>query len=141
MKTALRAGAILVLLATNSWASANLNLSKSNVNRIQTKGTLVTASTSIAGAVSQIVYQTPSAGDFLLTQICTGIAAGGTLVQVGGVGIAQVGSGLCQTFTPGMFLSPDQVVTCTTFAAETNSFCTITGLLGAPPLATPTPRP
>lgn len=141
MKTAILVGASIFLFATSSWAASNLNLSKSNVNRIQMRGTAVTASTTISGSVSQIVYTTPAAGDFLLTQICTGTVEGGTLVHVGGVGIAQVGSGFCQTFGSGMLLPPDQVVTCTTFAAGASSFCTITGVLGPPPPPTPTPRP
>lgn len=141
MKTALLVGAIISLCVTSSLASIALNSSRSNIYRIQIRGTAVTASTNISGAVAQTVYRTPAAGDFLLTQVCAGLVDGGTLVQVGGVGIAQVGSGLCQTFTPGMILPPDSVVTCTTFAADANSFCTITGILGPPPPPTPTPQP
>ncbi len=136
--TPLLVGAIIGLCAMSSWAGSNLNLSKSNVNREFPGASYVTASTNISGSVSQIVYQTPAGPDFILTQVCAGLATGGTLIQVGGVGIAQVGSGLCQTFTPGMVLSPDQTVTCTTFAADASSFCAITGILGRVP---PTPRP
>jgi hypothetical protein len=140
MKTVLRVGAILVLLVTCAWAGANLNLSKSNINRLS-RATLVSVSTTFSGAVSQIVYSTPSSGDFVLTQVCTGTSNGGVLVQIGGVSIAQVASGNCQTF-PGLLLPPDQSLTCTSFDAEaTNNFCTITGLLGpAAPQPTPTPR-
>ena len=116
MKTTLLVGMVIGLLATSSWATSNLNLSKSNVTRIFLRGTIVTASTDISGAVSQIVYRTPASGDFILTQACTGLAPGGTLLQVGGVSLVQLGSGQCQTFTPGTVLPPDQVVTCTTFA-------------------------
>lgn len=140
MKTAILVGSIIGLSATSCWAGSNLNLSKSNVNRTS-RGIYVTASTNISGSVSQIVYQTPATGDFILTQVCTGLATGGMLLQVAGVGIAHVGSGLCQTFTPGMILSPDQVVTCTTFAADASSFCAITGILAPSPPSTPTPRP
>lgn len=137
MKTLLRVGAIVVLLVTCAWAASNLNLSKSNVNRLS-RATLVSVTTTLSGGVAQIVYSTPSSGDFVLTQVCTGSSNGGVLVQIGGVSIAQVPSGNCQTF-PGLLLPPDQLLTCTSFEA-TNTFCTITGLLapGTPP--TPTPR-
>jgi hypothetical protein len=138
MKTTLLVGAIIGLFATSSWAASNLNLSKSNVNRVFPKGQFVTASSDISGAVSQLVYTTPPTGDFILTQVCTGVVTGGTLVQVGGVRVAQIGSGLCQTFTPGMAVSNDQNVTCTTFAEDANTFCTITGVLEPP---APKPRP
>lgn len=140
MKTLLRVGAIVVLLVPCAWAGSNLNLSKSNVNRLS-RATLVSVSTTFSGAVSQIVYNTPSSGDFVLTQMCTGISNGGVLVQIGGVSVAQVGSGNCQTFS-GLLLPPNQVLTCTSFDPEaTNNFCTISGLLGpATPQPTPTPR-
>ena len=144
MKTALLVGTLIGVLATSSWAGSNLNLSKSNINRIMLRGTVVTASTDISGAVSQIVYRTPASGDFILTQACTGLVPGGTLLQVGGVSLAQLGSGQCQTFTPGTVLPPDEVVTCTTFAPEATTFCTISGLLGPQvptPLPTLTPHP
>jgi hypothetical protein len=133
MKTTLLVAVTIGLLATSSWATSNLNLSKSNINREFPRGQFVTASTDFSGAVSQIVYTTPPTGDFILTQVCTGLATGGTLVQVGGVRIAQVGSGLCQTFTPGTVLLPGQVVTCTTFDADASTFCTITGVLQPSP--------
>lgn len=129
MRTAFLAAAIVGLFATNSWAASNLNLSKSNINREFPRGQFVTASTNISGAVSQIVYTTPATGDFVLSQVCVGLATGGVLLQVGGVGIAQVGSGLCQTFTPGAVLAPDQVVTCTTVDSEARTFCMINGVL------------
>jgi hypothetical protein len=137
MKTALLVGATIGLFATSSWAASNLNLAKSNVNRAFPKGKFLTASVDISGAVSALVYTTPPTGDFILTQVCTGLATGGTLVQVGGVRIAQVGSGLCQTFTPGLAVANDQNVTCTTFAEDANTFCTITGVLEPP---APAPR-
>ena len=139
MRTVFRVGAIVVLLVTCAWAASNLNLSKSNINRLS-RATLVSVSTTVSGAVSQIVYTTPASGDFVLTQVCTGIATGGVLVQIGGVSIAQVGSGTCQTF-PGLLLPPAQLLTCTAFDPEaTNNFCTITGLLGPATPPTPTPR-
>ena len=82
MKIAILAGAIIFLFATNSWA-ASVNTTRSNTFKIEQRGTIVTASTSISGAVSQIVYTTPATGDFVLTQVCVGLASGGVLLQVG----------------------------------------------------------
>ena len=76
MKILLRVGVIVVLFVTCAWATSNLNLSKSNINRLS-RATLVSASTTLSGAISQIVYRTPSSGDFVLTQVCTGISNGG----------------------------------------------------------------
>ena len=138
MKRTFLIGATVALFATTCWAASNLNLSKSNINREFPRGSYVSASANIAGAVSQIVYRTPANADFILMQVCTGVVTGGTLIQAGGVNIAQVGSGLCQTFTPGIVLPPDEAVTCTTFAEDASTFCTIAGIVGPP---TPTPRP
>ena len=140
MKAILWSAVIVRLLATSCWAGSNLNLSKSNINRISQRGTFVTANADITGAVSRIVYTVPTNQDFLLTQACAGPAEGGVLIEVGGVGIAQVGSGLCQTFNPGVILTSEQLLVCTSFAAAQNSFCMISGILG-PVNPTPTPRP
>lgn len=138
MKKTVLVGATVGLFATTAWATSNLNLSKSNINREFPRASYVSASANITGAVSQIVYRTPPNADFILMQVCTGVATGGTLIQAGGVNIAQVGSGTCQAFTPGMVLPLDQAVTCTTFAEDANTFCTIAGIVGPP---TPTPPP
>ena len=140
MKIALSIAVLIGLLATSCWATSNLNLSKSNVNRIMQRGTFVSANADISGAVSRIVYTVPTNQDFLLTQACAGPAEGGVLIEVGGVGIAQVSSGLCQTFNPGVILTSEQLLVCTSFAAAQNSFCMISGILG-PVNPTPTPRP
>jgi len=137
MRTGLLVCAVIGLCATTSRATT-LNTTRSNTFKAFPRGMLVTASTEISGAASQVVYRTPATGDFILTQVCTGLAPGGTLFQVGGNGIAQVGSGLCQTFTPGMALPKDEVVTCTTFSADAASFCTITGIQEPAP---PAPQP
>jgi len=121
----------------NSWAASNLNLSKSNVNRVLLRGKLVTASTDIEAESTRIVYKTPAEGDFVLTQACVGRTEAGVLLQVDGGTIAHLGSGVCQTFTPGLVIAPDKELFCSS-AAET--FCTITGLLNeASPPATPRP--
>jgi hypothetical protein len=142
MKTLLRVGAAVVLLVTSAWAQSNLNLSKSNINRLS-RGTLVTASTSVSATAGQFLYRTPAAGDFVLTQVC----AGSTTVsdyfvfQIGGVSIAQVGSGVCQTFSPGLILTPDQPLTCgSSDIFSRGSFCTITGIQEPASPPTPTPR-
>ena len=139
MKTFLRAVAVVVLVATSAWATSNLNLSKSNINRLAV-GKLLSASVNLVGQASFLVYTTPADADAVLTQVCVGNAAGGVLVQVGGVGIAQVGSGACQTFSPGLILARDAPLTCTTVDPEANSFCAIAGILGLAYPPTPTPR-
>ena len=134
MRTALLVGVIIGCLATNASATSNLNLSKSNINREFPGGQFVTATADISGAVSQLIYTIPPSGDFVLTQICTGISDGGVLVQASAMKIAYVGSGLCQVFTPGVILSPGQRVTCTTFS-DAATFCTIMGVFGPVPPA------
>ncbi len=139
-KAILQVVAFLALSAAGAWATSNLNLSKSNINRQFPRAAVVTASSDINGARAQLVYTTPADSDFLLTQVCVGAAAGGVLVQAGGASIVLVPSGQCQTFSPGAILPPGQPVTCTTFAEEANTFCSITGLLG-PAARTPTVTP
>ncbi|MFN8643212.1 MAG: hypothetical protein U0802_16715 [Candidatus Binatia bacterium] len=135
----MRAVAAVVLLATGAWAASNLNLSKSNINRLAV-GKLLSASVNLVGQVSALVYTTPADADVVLTQVCVGKAAGGVLVQIAGVGIAQVGSGSCQTFSPGLILTRDAPLSCTSFDPETSSFCSITGIVGLASPPTPTPR-
>lgn len=138
MKLVLRIAALVSLVATSAWAGSNLNLSKSNINRVMMRGTLVSATATITGAMSALLYTVPTGRDFILTQACTGSAEGGILLEVGGAGLAQLGTGLCQTFNPGILLPVDQPLSCTSFSASVNTFCMITGILG-PPNATPTP--
>ena len=137
MKLSLLVLAMVALAVTNAWGTT-LNTTRSNTFREFPRTTLVTASIDISGAVSQVVYKTPATSDFILTGVCTGSASGGILLQAGDLKVAQVGSGSCVAFTPGMVLPPDQLVSCTTFAEDADTFCTITGILGAP---APTPRP
>ncbi len=139
--------AFLALMATSARATSNLNLSKSNINRLQRGGTLVTATTDVRGETPSVVYTTPANADFVVTQICAGPINGGVFLGSGWpvppspVRLAFVGGGQCQTFTPGMPLPPNQTVTCAaSFDFEATTFCTITGIL-SPPLPTATPRP
>lgn len=140
MKTLSWSAALVVLLVASAWAASNLNLSKSNINRLR-GSRLVRASVDLHGQASYLVYSTPADADFVLTDVCVGNAAGGVLVAIGGDGLVQLASGACQHFSPGMILPPDAPLTCTAFDPETNGFCTISGTLGLPFPATPTPRP
>ena len=138
LRAAIALALLGVLLASGAWATSNLNLSKSNINRIN-RGNLVTASVDVVGQVSSLVYTTPTNADFVLTNVCAGPVNGGTLVQVGGVKLLQIAGNACQSFNPGMLLPPGASVSCTSFDAEATSFCTITGMQGLPFPATPTP--
>jgi len=140
MRRALPLAAIAALFATSVWATSNLNLSKSNINRTFPRTQFVTASVDVSGSQSALAYQVPPDGDFILTQVCIGPASGGMRIQVSGVNIAQVASGACQTFDPGVVLQPGGTLTCTSFGAEENTFCMISGLLSPPPRPTSTPR-
>jgi len=147
VRSALHVSALIALTATSAWATSNLNLSKSNINRLQRGGILVTASTEVRGETPIVVYTTPANADFVLTQICAGPVNGGVILGSGWlfppsqVRLAFVGGGLCQAFAPGMPLPPSQPVTCAaSFDFEATTFCTITGIL-SPPLPTATPRP
>ena len=131
--------AIGVLCATSVWATSNLNLSKSNINRTFPRSKFVTATVDISGSQSALVYQVPADVDFVLTQVCVGPVSGGVRIQVGGASIAHVASGTCQSFDPGVVLQPEGAVTCTTFAEE-QTFCMISGLLSPVPRPTLTPR-
>ena len=76
---------------------SNLDLSKSNVNRLR-GSRLVRASVDLQGQASYIVYSTPADADFVLTDVCVGNAAGGVLVAIGGNGLVQLASGSLPTF-------------------------------------------
>ena len=140
MKKGIALAAIGVLFATSVWATSNLNLSKSNINRTFPRAKFVTATVDISGSQSALVYQVPADGDFVLTQVCVGPANGGVRIQVGGASVAHVASGSCQTFDPGVVLQPDGSVTCTTFGTEEQTFCMISGLYSPALRPTATPR-
>src|SRR5262245_60246681 len=133
------AAAIVVLSATSVWATSNLNLSKSNINRTFPRSKFVTATVDISGSQSALVYQVPPDGDFVLTQVCVGPASGGVRIQVAGANIAHVASGSCQSFDPGVVLQSDGAVTCTTSGDEA-TFCMVSGLLSPALRPTATPR-
>src|SRR5262245_55250814 len=140
MKKGIALAAIGVLFATSVWATSNLNLSKSNINRTFPRSKFVTATVDISGSQSALVYQVLAAGDFVLTQVCVGPVTGGVRIQVGGASIAHVASGACQSFDPGVVLQSDAAVTCTTAGTDEQTFCMISGLLSPAPRPTLTPR-
>jgi hypothetical protein len=143
--------AILVMaLAVNSWASSNLNLSKSNVNiyREIPNAAVTTASVNLTGTGdTETVYNTPAKGDFILTQFCASPdAPSGIRLDATGLGsIAQTGGTSCFTFSPGVSIPKSSTLSCSslpTVVAGTASssvssapaliaatyFCTISGL-------------
>jgi len=144
MKVISAAAILVVMLATNSWATSNLNLSKSNINREFPSAALATASVDLGASESAIVYNTPAKGDFVLTQFCASPdAPGGIRLDATGFGgIAQTGATSCFTFTPGMSIPKSSTLSCTTFSPVTAAaspaiaaavipasyFCTISGV-------------
>ena len=147
MKTTygLVAAILVAMLATNSWGTSNLNLSKSNVNREFPNASITTASVNLGQAESAAVYTTPARGDFILTQFCASpdVTGGIRLDATGLGGIAQVGSTSCITFTPGVSIPHSSTLSCTTNSIAAASaptagssalvaagfFCTISGML------------
>lgn len=144
---AVSAAILIMMLATDSWGTSNLNLSKSNINREFPNDTLATASVNLGAGESMIVYNTPAKGDFLLTQFCASPdASGGIRLDASGFGgIAQTGATSCFTFTPGVSIPKNSSLSCTTFSAvlatapatsadaaaaiiPASYFCTISGL-------------
>jgi hypothetical protein len=138
----------VAMLATNSWGSSNLNLSKSNVNRFS-QGVLATSSVNFNGIGT--VYTTPADGDFILTQFCADPSArGGIRLTVANFGtIAQTVDGVpCHTFAPGVSIPQSSALICSitpSANARGTYFCTISGMQtpesAATPTATPTPMP
>ena len=137
------AAIFVALLATNSFATSNLNLSKSNINRVKEfpAGAVTTASVNLGPGESAIVYNTPTSGDFILTQFCASPdAPGGIRLDATGLGgIAQTGTTSCFTFTPGVSIPKGSTLSCTTFApvvgassaalvVTSSYFCTISGM-------------
>jgi len=123
------------LLATNSWGSSNLNLSKSNINRVKDfpNAAVTTASINLTGpSDTEVVYTTPASGDFILTQFCASPSPdGGVLLSAAGLGgIAQAGLTNCFTFTPGLSIPKGSAVSCSTFpgASPGSYFCMISGV-------------
>ena len=139
---------LLVTLGSMSWASSNLNSSRSNVNKVggpTGKGS-VSASIDLTGPTdTQTVYTaTPNAdtptGSFYLTQACVSNvnSSAGVRLDNGGTGgigsIAVVGAtvnNLCQSFLPdGVFIVGGSTITCSISGASAGThFCRITGVL------------
>jgi hypothetical protein len=125
----------VALVASNSWSSSNLNLSKSNINRVRDfpSAAVTTASLNLTGpSDSEVIYTTPTSGDFILTQFCASPSPdGGVLLSAAGLGgIAQTGLTSCFTFTPGLSVPKGSAVSCSTFsgASPGSYFCMISGL-------------
>jgi len=146
-QSAVQIAAVLVL-ASSAWATSNLNLSKSNINRLSKLSTPLTASADVSGDAPTVVYRTPVNADFVLTQVCVGPINGGVYlnyawdVEQNVRPLAFVPSGSCTTFAGlGMALPQGGNLSCTpAFDFETRTFCTISGLVGQA-LPSPTPIP
>ncbi len=136
MKTLVLSSAVIVLFATNGWASA-INNSHSNIKNLLNKTTVTTASTNLSGpSDTQTVLTTPATGEFLLTQFCGSLVTGGIRLDVTGLGgIAQTGvSGSCVSFSPGVIVPASTAITCATSAGAspgTTYFCSISGAQSA----------
>jgi hypothetical protein len=137
------ATAFVSLLVTNSWATSNLNLSKSNINRYlpYPNAALTTATANVPAGGTVQVYTTPVLGDFILTQFCASPdAIGGVRLNAVNFGdIAQtVNNGVsCFTFTPGVSIPKNSALTCSNggtsvpniaTSSAANYFCTISGM-------------
>ena len=136
----LTAALLVILRATGSWGANNLNLSKSNINRLQTAAQVVTATTNLGPGESVSVYNTPASGDFLLTQFCASPdATGGVSLDVSGFGtIAQTTSTLsCFTFNPGVSVPKGSTLSCTTSAAGAPALSAGCSAVGSPAVVPP----
>jgi hypothetical protein len=125
----------VALLATNAWGTSNLNLSKSNINRVRDfpNAAVITASLNLTGpSDTQVIFTTPAAGDFILTEFCASPSPdGGVLLSANGLGgIAQTGLTSCFTFTPGLSIPKNSALSCSTFsgASAGSYFCMISGV-------------
>jgi hypothetical protein len=139
---------VVLIASTSAGAASNLNLSKSNINRLARLSTPLTATVDVAGEAPTVVYRTPDNADFVLTQVCVGPINGGILLNYAWNTpqnvrpLAFVQGGSCTTFAGvGMPLPPGGNLSCTpAFDFDARTFCTITGLVGqAYPSPTPSP--
>lgn len=136
--TAAIAGLLVMMVATISQAAANLNFSKSNINRDQ-GAVFVAATVSLTGPnQTETVFTTPETGDFILTQVCVSPVTGGIRLAVRGFGpIMHTSDAPCYIFNPGMSVPKGSPITCsiTSGPIRGDYFCTISGLLtSAPPV-------
>ncbi len=134
----------VMLLATDSWGGSNLNLSKSNINRLQNNSVVITASVNLGASESVLIYTAPASGDFMLTQFCASPdATGGVRLDASALGsVAQTTTAMsCFTFNPGVSIPKGSNVSCTTnptgivaaaaspaLPSPSTFFCTISGL-------------
>ena len=142
MKTisGLAAALLVILLATGSWGANNLDLSKSNVNRLETASQVVTASANLGASESVLLYTAPASGDFVLTQFCASPdATGGVRLDVNGFGsIAQTTSALsCFTFNPGISVPKGSTVSCTTNPSGAPPLSAGGSVVSSPPVVPP----
>jgi hypothetical protein len=124
------AAGLMLSMVSMTWAAANLNFSKTNVNRMAPGAQLVSASIWVGANQAQIIHTTDDTGDFVLTQFCASPVNGGMFLLAGGFGIAHTDR--CQTFEPGVIMPKGVPITCATTAlAEGRGeyFCMIAGLL------------
>ncbi len=124
---------VLGLLVTAMvWATSNLNLSKSNINRVGSAVVMSGSATLSGPSQTQTVMNVPETGDFVLTQVCIGPVNGGIRLEARGLGpLVHVGDPLCVSLQPGISVRPGAALTCSTtgFAAPGGDyFCTISGL-------------
>jgi hypothetical protein len=127
---------LVIMVVTISQAAANLNLSKSNINRDQ-GAVFVAATVSLTGSnQTETVFTTPETGDFVLTQVCVSPVTGGMRLAVRGFGpIVHTSSAPCYIFNPGMSVPKGAPITCSTTSRPSRGdyFCTISGLLYSAP--------
>ena len=121
------------MLAASAWANINTSESGLGGRGNLTLGKVTTASVNLSGpSDTQTLYTTPAAHDFLLTQVCGSVGAGGVRLAITGFGtIAETGTEPCVTFSPGVIVPKNAAITCSTAAAATpgtSYFCTINGL-------------
>ncbi len=77
----------VAVVATDSWGGSNLNLSKSNINRLQNSSIVITASGNLGASESVLIYTAPASGDFMLTQFCASPdATGGVRLEAAALG-------------------------------------------------------
>jgi hypothetical protein len=124
--------AVALSLAGVAWATSNLNLSKSNINRVGGAIVMSGSATLSGPRETQVVLNVPETGDFLLTQVCVSPTNGGIRLEARNLGpLVHVADPLCVSLQPGISVRPGSVLTCSTTgfaAAGGDYFCTVSGL-------------
>jgi hypothetical protein len=90
-------------------------------------GKIVSAAVEVAPTTAATVYTTPATGFFILTQVCVQdrsemAVRGATLGPL-------VTDDRCTTYTPGVALPRNEVITCANNDATPTGACSITGVL------------